>query len=341
MRGDKRLEFSFCWKILETPMSRLYLVPALILWSVSMSWLFATKILPTLIQGNPPDYAEILPSSAQELPPIRWSIRWNHKNIGWAENRISRSLDGSGRMFSIVQFEQLPVAEIFREVLGVLGRFAEPLVPSELGPLDVKVATQMDFDHYGVLDRFETRIDLAGLDDLLRLEGRVAGETLDLSARVQSETNEMHSVYHKQITLPPDALLADSFSPRPQLKHLRLGQSWTFQSYRPFAPTNPLELIQASVEGEELIDWNGQLCRAKVVEYRRDSGSGISSTRTPISRSWVLASGDVVRQELTIGQVRVQFIREPAATGATGSTRTDETAAETTEPSIESTSLHD
>lgn len=127
--------------------SRGYLIPALVLWFVATGRLVKTKILPTLTSGSPPDYGETLPRPAGTLEPVRWAIRWNERDIGWAENRISRNIDGTGSVVSEVQ----------------------------------------------------------------------------------------------------------------------------------------LALIEATVEAEELIGWNGQLVKTKVVTYRGDAGSGLSSTRTPLS----------------------------------------------------------
>ena len=49
----------------------------------------------------------------------------------------------------------------------------------------------------------------------------------------------------------------------------------------------------------------------KVVTYRGDAGSGLSSTRTPMSRVWVAMNGNVLQQEIMLAGVRVQFIRIP------------------------------
>jgi hypothetical protein len=114
---------------------------------------------------------------------------------------------------------------------------------------------------------------------------------------------------NKEILLPPGALVADTFSPRPKLTNLRVGQTWTFQSYQPLMPHSPLTLIEAKVEREELIEWNGSVVRARKVAFRKDSGSGISSTRRPVSETWVMHDGTVLRQDLWLANVKVQFVR--------------------------------
>lgn len=291
--------------------SRTYWIPALILWFASMGWLVSTKILPALSAGNPPDYGQLLPNTAVRDPePIRWSIRWNGKNIGWAENKITRSFDGTGRIVNEVNFEQLPVDEMLRDVMGVLGRLAGPLT-GEIGPIDMHVVTNLDFDNYGVLSRFTTKVDIGTLLELLLIEGHVKDDKLDLAARVKSDGENATEVYRrKEVKLPPDALVADTFSPRPKLANLRVGQTWTFQSYQPLMPHSPLTLIEAKVEGEELVEWNGKMTRARKVVFRKDPGSGISSTRRPVSETWVTFDGTVLRQDLWLANVKVQFVRD-------------------------------
>lgn len=295
--------------------SKWYWVPALILWLTSTSWLLTTKILPTLNPGRPPDYAQLLPQiPVREPVPVRWSIRWNGSDIGWAENKISRRPDGTGQIVSEVQFRQLPVNELLGDVMGIVGRLITPWA-EDLGQLDLRVLTKMEFDNYGALSRFTTNADVGELTELLQVEGHVAEDTLDLAARVQSGEDAPTEIYrNKEIALPPDALVADTFSPRPRLSSIRVGQTWTFQSYQPLMPHSPLTLIEAKVEQEELIEWNGTMVRARKVAFRKDAGSGISSTRRPVSETWVMHDGTVVRQDLWLANVKVQFVRMPEVT---------------------------
>ncbi len=290
---------------------RLYWIPALILWIVSTGWLFSTKIFPALAAGTPPDYDQLLPKTAVTRPePVKWTIRWNDREIGWAVNKISRSFDGSGKIESSVQFEQLPVDDMLRDLMGVLGRFMGPAT-ADIGELDLGVFTSLDFDNYGVLSHFETNVDVGTLANLLQIEGRMLDGKLDLAARIDSDGGQATEVYrNREISLPPNALVADTFSPRPKLANLRVGQTWTFQSYQPLMPHSPLSLIEARVEREELVEWNGAMVRTLKVVFQKDSGSGISSTRRPLSETWVMRDGTVLRQDLWIASVKVQFIRD-------------------------------
>ena len=122
-------------------------------------------------------------------------------------------------------------------LIFVLVLACAPLTGGEIGPIDLRVLTVLDFDNYGMLSRFDTKVDVGDLDELLRIEGNVNGELLDLVARVEMSAQEPTEIFRrKEIRLPPDALVADTFSPRPKLTNLRVGQKWTFQSYRPLCP---------------------------------------------------------------------------------------------------------
>jgi len=185
-----------------------YLIPTLILWFASIGWLFSTKILPTLTTGKIPDYADPLPASVVSTPqPVKWDIRWNDQIIGWAENRISRSIDGTRKIVSEVQFEDLPVDQMLEGVMGVLGRFAAPLIGGDFGPQDLRVLTILDFDSYGILSRFNTKVDVGDLEQLLQIEGHIYGEAWDLVARVETSVDERQEIFRRrQIRLSPDTL---------------------------------------------------------------------------------------------------------------------------------------
>ena len=59
---------------------RWFNVAVVALWLATISWLIATKVVPSLLIGEPPNYATIL--SAQEVdPPIGWTIDWDDRRL--------------------------------------------------------------------------------------------------------------------------------------------------------------------------------------------------------------------------------------------------------------------
>ena len=291
--------------------TRPYLAVVLLLWAASLTWLVKTRIWPTLFTGSPPTYAESLPSAPESSREVCWSILYEGQSIGQAYNRITRHRDGTGFLSGIVQFEKLPVKRLMRDLLGPLGAIAAPrILEGDESELNLAIRTDLGFDNYGQLHRFETSVDVRGIRGFVTVEGRVIDDLLHIVARAPASDDPIE-LFRDQVQLPPAGLVADTFSPRPHLAQLKVGQSWIIQSYRPFLPHSPLELIEATVEREEVIEWRGQIVRTMRVAYRRDAGSGLTTAREPVSQMWVRRDGEVLRHDVQLATVRMQFIRFP------------------------------
>lgn len=282
-----------------------------------MSWLTVTKLLPPLRTGSPPRYEDVLPSEAIQLPTVRWSIRLNDRQIGIASNKIRREADGRGSVSSTVTIRELSLDDLVSQRFGgfsssILRSFGGPSMDSQ--PLNFHVKNDMSFDHFGQLTGFDCLVDVADLTDCIILRGTVLDDTLQLVAYLKlpaTGTEEEASpkpVHKGEIKLPPDSLVADSLSPRSRFGSLRVGQSWTFQSYRPLAPTRPLQAVEATVESREEIRWNGQAIRAHHIVYRRPE-SAVLSLNQELGHVWVRPDGVVIRQAMNWGSVVLTFER--------------------------------
>src|SRR6185436_1668063 len=91
--------------------------------------------------------------------------------------------------------------------------------------------------------------------------------------------------------------------------NLHLGQAWTIPVFSPFRPNSPLEILQATVEAEEFIRWNGEVVPVWTVVYRRDAGSGIASAGKPRAKIWVRRDGLVLQQEVSLLNAELRFVR--------------------------------
>jgi hypothetical protein len=115
------------------------------------------------------------------------------------------------------------------------------------------------------------------------------------------------------VYLPQDALVGDALSPQTRLPKLRVGQTWTVPVYSPFRPPRcPLEILQATVERNEGITWNGRKVEAWLVVYSSDPGAGLDSAKTSRGKLWVRHDGTVLKQELMILSSRLSFVRLPS-----------------------------
>jgi hypothetical protein len=298
--------------------------PSLIVvfWLASLVWLTSTKLLPPLRTGDPPKYEDILPDRAVTLPPVVWAIELNGRPLGTARNEVTRHADGHGRVRSQVQIDGLSLQDVLQPSFGMLGtalQRALGLGPASTGSgptLDLDVRNEMHFDAFGQLQKFDCRVDVAELDEWIQLEGIVHETRLRVSASIGIEDSDAEEpssstpAYQTEVELPTDRMVADALSPRPRFGRLRVGQSWTFQMYRPLLPNRPLDLVEATVEGYEEIAWCGQTVPALHVVYRRAAGSTLSLDRE-LGSLWVLSDGTVVRQTLHWGSLQLTFHRQP------------------------------
>jgi hypothetical protein len=75
--------------------------------------------------------------------------------------------------------------------------------------------------------------------------------------------------------------------------------------------------MQARVERNDLIIWNGQSVTTQLVIYRADGGSGLTSNREARGKLWVHPNGMVLKQEVAVYNSRLQFVRLPKKQGRT------------------------
>lgn len=287
-------------------------------WLATMSWLAVAKILPGLRRGERPDYYSSLAADAPRRPPDCWRILWHDRTIGFAASGIDHRPDGQVVVRSVVQFDRLPLQSMANELFGVLAVAMKPFLQGA-GDLETEllIATQMQFSEGRRFSGFTTRLDAANQPDFLVLSGEAnPGGTLTIEARMFSGASGGGGtqVLKREIELPPGALVNDALAPRPELKHLFVGQSWTVPVYRPFPPGSPPQIIQATVKRLDPILWNGHEVETMLVVYQNAEGSNINIASDPIGREWVRSDGKVIRQEVMFSGLKFQFDRLPAET---------------------------
>jgi len=285
-------------------------------WLISMSWLVVVKVLPPLIGGDPPDYRAVLPQKAGETSVATWDIYWNDSDIGWATHEAKRSESGKTRVESIVHFEQLPIDRIATEFSGSMMLLFQRLLSGRLNQrVDMEVASEIEFDAKGRMQQFRSKVHLGSLRDFIWLDGVIDDGALELTASTPSQfygtDDAKREIYRRRVELPENALATDAFSPHPRLPNLRLGQTWTFCTYRPLSPHAPNAIIEAKVERAEPFLWCGKTVPTFVVVYREDAGAAVSVSREPIGRLWVAEDGEVLKQELHYASLKFTFVRRP------------------------------
>ncbi|REK05994.1 MAG: hypothetical protein DWQ37_22995 [Planctomycetota bacterium] len=275
-------------------------VIVVLFWLATMSWLVAAKVLPPLRVGEPPNYGVIVDESRNE-PPACWAIQMNGKTIGWAANKLERRKEGISELFSHVYFGELPLDEL---APGWLAGVLKPVL-SDLELLDVEKRSRLVIDPLGRLTEFESNVRLANLIDAIKVKGRLEGSTLRLTV----QSGDISATVSR--SLAPNALMGDELTPQARLPNLRVGQQWTVPLYSPFrSATSPLDILQATVEREDPVIWDGRSVNTHVVVYRGDSGSGAAGDNTR-ARMWVREDGVVLCQEVGVFKTPVRFKRLP------------------------------
>ncbi len=284
-----------------------------VFWMITMTWLLAEKVIPPMLGGDPPDYQSVLEPAAKESLPDAWKLRWQQRTVGFAASRVEVRPTGELDRLSYVEFEDLPLEAILSEMLGPAAAIVKPLIQNNRGlDLDMVIATRMTFDADRRLARFETNIDLGNFPDFLRLDGTVREDgKLDIVAQLSSGSVGSGQSFTHTVQLPPEALVEGSLSPRPELKDLYIGQTWTIPVFRSFPPNSPIQILQVEVEKHDVIMWGSEDVETKLVVYRTEAGSGVQATREPISREWVRADGAVLRQQVRFSGLELTFEREP------------------------------
>jgi hypothetical protein len=278
---------------------RFFNITVALLWASSMTWLIVQKVLPSLRVGEPPSYQTILEAQKEESQ-VGWRLRLNDQEIGWALSKTERQPSGIVEITSCVHFNRLPLNEMappwIREIFRNLQFIGAERMTMESG-------SRLTIDPLGRLLRFDSTVSVGPNKDMIRMSGVVEGSRLQFQIRPGGLSGEFQ--------LPPKALLGDALSPQTHLPNLRAGQTWTVPVFNPLLQTNAsMEILHASVEEPEFIDWKGQILKAWVVVYRIDSGYGVSQQNAPQSTLWVREDGRVLQQKVSLFEsVTMTFIR--------------------------------
>ena len=272
----------------------------ILFWFATMGWLVVSKVLPPVLVGEPPNYTSLLKETREALP-VCWSIRLQDKVIGWAATKTVFRDDGITNLYSRVYLGEVPLDEVAPPWLTAV---LKPVL-RDFGQLDIDKRSRVVIDPLGRLVGFDSRVRVADIPDAIKVEGR--GEGTLLKRSVQSG----EIPYKLERYFPQDSLVLDELSPQGTMPGLHVGQTWTVPLYSPFRPpSSPMEILQAVVEQEERITWDGERINCRVIVYRNDSGSGLDENKTR-GRVWVREDGVVVRQEVAIFKSHLHFIRLP------------------------------
>jgi len=271
----------------------------IIFWCITTSWLVVEKILPSLMPGSPPGYQAFYASN-NRLVPVAWTVLWKDEPLGWATSRSTRFDDGRVAVDSLLHFDRLPIEEMLPVWIKPLVRRATEHTKS----LAFEARGSLSIDGRGQLNAFRSAVDLPGTAEKVVLAGTVVDGHVHIVVRARDMRYETDRYLPSQITI------GDELSPQATLPGLYEGRRWTVPIYSPLrAGRSAIELLHASVSGEETMFWDDRLVRVNVVSYRDDP----SGHHEPRTRLWVDRAGRVLKQESDLLGSKLTFLRRTDA----------------------------
>ena len=296
-------------------MGRSGFLATFVFWLAAMSWLLFTKIHPVLDATPAPAPGFVEPGAAH-FEKSCWDIQCQGEPIGSVANHTQGDGSGEVTVESTVELTDIPIGELLADLLSgwsVLTRWASP-IPVET-KLSVETHTRMTFFE-GALQRFASRVQVDGEGAMFELLGERQANGLHVSVNpgemlVQAGFDQ--PLFSSLLPVPEESLVIDALSPYSELRNLRVGKRWQMQSYRAFPPNQPLRTILATVERTEIVVWDGEIVNCFVIEFRDLKPQGPTASAGPSGYMWVDDSGTVLKQNMQVGGIQLDFLRKPAA----------------------------
>ncbi len=265
--------------------------------AIANSWLFITRVLPTLASDTPPGYQSIY-ASTKNTSTIAWMISLNDNPVGSALSIVEPSPSGTATVWSNLQLDDLPLNDL-------LPPWANTLLGAHGGTLHTSIKLEafgrMTINSRGELRDFQSIVKVPGSQQTVRLRGRITpGNKVTVS--LHSGNLQYETTRH----LPDNLSIRDELSPQATMPGISQGQHWTVPIYSPLRPSHkPIEILYASVAGHEALHFDNQLVNADIVNYR----STPNDHQPPRSRIWVAPHGKVLQHESTILGAKLLFMR--------------------------------
>jgi hypothetical protein len=260
--------------------NRIFVAVVIGLWASTMSWLMVARILPPFFQGEPPQHGKPLRDE-----PVCWEIQYSGRPIGQAVSQAVPGALGTTEIYSRVILREIQLKELAPQWMGSL--------VSGLGEISLDVRSRVVLDSLDHFTSFDTRVRLNDMPLVMKAHGNIEGP--DLVLKIQS--GEM--MRDLRYPAPNDDFVTSELMPEPKLLQVYVGRKWQQEMFSPFqAPTKALELLDAEVVEEGLMEHRGQRVTARRIEYRSTSDAGVSADNTVRAMLWVAEDGMVLRHDV-------------------------------------------
>ena len=279
--------------------------------AIANSWLFISRVLPTITSDNPPGYQSIY-TPTKDTSTVAWTIMLNDRPAGSALSIVEPSPYGTVTVWSNLQLDKIPLNDL-------LPPWANSLLGANVGTFPPSIELDafgcMTINSLGELRDFESIVKVPGVEQTVRLHGKI---TPGNKVTVLLRSGDLH--YETSRQLPNDLSIRDELSPQATMAGVSQGQRWTVPIYSPLRPSHkPIEILYASVAGHEVLYFNNQLVNADIVNYRTTP----NDHQPPRSRMWVGPRGMVLQHESTILGAKLLFQRRTDMAAASLANRLD------------------
>jgi hypothetical protein len=271
--------------------NRIFVGVVVLLWAGAMSWLMVARILPPFFHGEPPGHGV-----TNIAEPVCWKIEYSGRPVGHAVSQAVPGALGTTEIHSRVLLEDISIRELAPQWMGSLVR--------GLGKITLDTRTALTLDSLGNLSAFDTKVRLNNLPLVMKVQGRVQEAQL----RVKIQSGEVtHEVSYP---VPKPSLSANELIPEPKLLQVYVGRKWQQEVFSPFRPpTNSMEMLQAEVVEEGVLEQDGVTTKARKIEFRTLSAAGVSADNTLRAVVWVAEDGTVLRQDTYLMTAKLRFER--------------------------------
>jgi hypothetical protein len=271
--------------------NRIFVGVVVVLWVGTMSWLMVDRILPPFFHGDPPIHGSLVHDD-----PTCWEIFYGGRSVGHAVSQAVPGALGTTEIHSRVLLDGIEVKELAPQWMGGLVR--------ALGQVSLDTRSTFVLDSLGNLSYFRTDVRLNELPMVMRVYGKIEGAELRLKVQSGEVTNEV------SYPVPSFSRLTNELIPDPKMLSVYVGRKWQQEIYSPFRPPgNSLEILQAEVVDERIIEHRGERVNARKIEYRSLSSAGVSANNTLHAEVWVADDGTVLRQQVHLMDAKLRFER--------------------------------
>jgi hypothetical protein len=266
--------------------NRIFVATVILLWTGTMSWLVAARILPPFFRGEPPSHGALT-----EAEPNCWQIELKGQKVGYAASQAVPGAAGTTEVHSRVRLDGIELRKLWPFQVGSLGS----------GTIRLDSRTRLVIDSLGTLSSFDTKVQLTDVPLVINVHGRVEGAQLKVTLQSGDTKHDL------SFPVPAQALLVSEFFPESKLLDLKVGRRWQQEIFSPFKTS--LEIVEAQVVAEGGIEHRGEQLNARRIEYRSLSSSGVAADNTLRSVLWVADDGLVLRQDLYLLGATLRFER--------------------------------